>query len=295
MKLNALYHFISVVEFGSFSKAATNIYVSQPNLSKSIKKLEETLHVTLFRRSTKSLELTDAGEIVYEQALKVMEATDILSAKLDHLTHTPTGEIKIGVPPVIGTLFFPKIVAEFRELYPNITLELVEHGAKKIEQFILEGKVDLGLVVLPVNHHDFDVIPYINEAFYLFTSNNHPLANEDIIDVAQLKNEKFILFNKDFALHYLITQHCEQGGFSPAIAYESSQWDLMIELVRANLGITLLPKSIYTKMVPDQIKMIPLNNPPLWKLGIITKKDRYQSYAARALIDFFNKQHTKTQ
>src|SRR5699024_11649875 len=101
MKIKELYYFISIVKFGRFSKEATNIYETQPNLNKSIKKLEETLHVTLFRRSTKSLELTDAGEIVYEQALKVMEATDILSAKLDHLTHTPTGEIKIGIPPVI--------------------------------------------------------------------------------------------------------------------------------------------------------------------------------------------------
>src|SRR5699024_11262743 len=99
------------------------------------------------------LKITGAGEIIYDKAIKVMEATDILSDKLDHLTHTPTGGIKIGIPPVIGTLFFPKIVAEFKELYPNNTLELVEHGAKKIEQFILEGKVDLGLVVLPVNHH----------------------------------------------------------------------------------------------------------------------------------------------
>src|SRR5699024_8218526 len=112
---------------------ATNIYVSQPNLSKSIKKLEETLCVTLFRRSTRSLELTDAGNIVYEQALKVMEATDTLSAKLDHLTHTPTGDIKIGIPPVICTLFFPNIVSEFKKLYPNITLELVEHGARSEE------------------------------------------------------------------------------------------------------------------------------------------------------------------
>src|SRR5699024_12658531 len=69
----------------------------------------------------------------------------------------------------------------------------------------------------------------------------------------------------------------------------------MIELVRANLGITLLPQSIYTKMVSDKIKMIPLNNPPLWNLGIITKKDRYQSYAARALIDYFKEQYTKRQ
>lgn len=288
MKLNELQHFIAIVEFGNFSKAAANIYVSQPNLSKSIKKLEEKLNVQLFRRSTKELELTDAGQIVYEQALKVMESTDELTAKLDLLTHSPTGEVKIGVPPVIGTLFFPKIAREFGALYPNITLELVEHGAKKIERFIEEGKVDIGLVVLPVNQHHFDIIPYINEAFYLFTSNSHPLANKELVDVWQLQDEKFIVFNQDFALHHLIIHYCEQAGFSPMIAYESSQWDLIIELVRANLGITLLPQSIYSKMVPDAMKKIALQNPPLWSLGVITKKGRYQSFATRALLDYFS-------
>lgn len=293
MQLNELQHFIAIVEFGNFSKAAANIYVSQPNLSKSIKKLETKLNVQLFRRSTKTLELTDAGQIVYEQALKVIESTDELTAKLDLLTHSPTGEIKIGVPPVIGTLFFPKIATEFGKLYPNITLELVEHGAKKIEQFIEEGKVDIGLVVLPVNQHHFDTVPYINEAFYLFTSDTHPLANEEIVDVLQLKNENFIIFNQDFALHHLIIHYCEQAGFSPNITYESSQWDLIIELVRANLGITLLPQSIYHKMTPDNVKKTALHHPPLWRLGIITKKDRYQSFATRALLDYFNSNERK--
>lgn len=288
MKLNELQHFIAIVEYGNFSKAATNIYVSQPNLSKSIKKLEEKLNVQLFRRSTKTLELTDAGQIVYEQALKVMESTNELTAKLDLLTHSPTGEVKIGVPPVIGTLFFPKIATEFGKLYPNISLELVEHGAKKIEHFIEEGKADIGLVVLPVNQHHFDIIPYIHEAFYLFTSDTHSLANEEIVDILQLKNEKFIVFDQDFTLHHLIIHYCEQAGFSPILAYESSQWDLIIELVRANLGITLLPQSIYKKMAPDAMKMTPLKNPPLWSLGVITKKDRYQSFATRALLHYFN-------
>lgn len=288
MKLSELHHFISIIEYGSFSKAAANIYVSQPTLSKSIKKLEEKLQVSLFRRSTRLLEVTDAGQIVYEQALKIIEATEVLSAKLDNLTHIPTGEIKIGVPPVIGTLFFPEIAANFSRLYPDISLQLIEHGAKKIERFIDEGKVDVGLVVLPTNEQQFQVTPFIEEEFFLFTPADHPLTKHAIIDVTQLKQEKFILFNKDFALHKLIIQYCEQAGFSPTIAYESSQWDLITELVRANLGITLLPKSIRTKMVQDATKMIPLKDPPMWKLGIITKKERYQSFAVRALLDFLD-------
>lgn len=289
VKLTELHHFLAVIEHGSFSKAAANIYVSQPTLSKSVKKLEDKLQVHLFRRSTRTLELTDAGHIAYEQALKINEATEELTARLDNLTLTPTGEIIIGIPPVIGTLFFPEIALNFTKDFPAVSLRLVEHGAKRLEHFIDEGQVDVALVVLPVNEQTFDVTPYIEEEFFLFTPSHHPLANEKIVNISQLKNEKLIVFNQDFALHELIIQYCEQAGFRPTIAYESSQWDLITELVRADLGITLLPKSIHTKMIPGATKMIPLENPPIWSLGIITKKDRYLSYATHALLDYLDK------
>jgi DNA-binding transcriptional LysR family regulator len=112
------------------------------------------------------------------------------------------------------------------------------------------------------------------------------LAEKKAVKLQQLAEENFILFNREFALHELIINHCQKAGFNPNIVYESSQWDLITELVRSELGITLLPKSIYAKMDQNAINMIPLSSPPMWELGIITKKDRYQSFAVRALLQF---------
>src|SRR5690625_2493725 len=288
MELKELHHFIAVVEHRNFSKAASTIYVSQPTLSKSIKKLETKLNVNLFRRSTRSLLLTDAGQIVYQQALKIIGETEELTMLLDNLTHVPSGEIRIGIPPVIGTLFFPKIAVEFGELYPQVSLTLIEHGAKRIESFVDKGQVDVGIVVLPANKQRFHVQPFIEEEFFLFTRPDHRLAQKEIVQIDLLQDENFIVFNRDFALHQLIIQHCEQAGFDPHIIYESSQWDLITELVRADLGITLLPKSIHSKMVQGTAAMIPLENPPIWRLGVITKKDAYQSFAVRALLDYLD-------
>ena len=120
----------------------------------------------------------------------------------------------------------------------------------------------------------------------IFTSIRHSLAENEVIKLQQLKEESFILFNREFALHELIIQECRKAGFDPNIAYESSQWDLIAELVIAQLGITLLPKSIYAKMDKKEIKMIPLESSPMWELGIITKKDSYLSFAVRALLRF---------
>lgn len=292
MELKELEHFIAVVEYDGFSKAASNIYVSQPTLSKSIRKLEETLNVILFERSTRKLELTDAGNLVYHKALKIINATEELKASLDDLLHVPSGEINIGIPPLIGTLFFPIIAKKFDQLHPQISLQLIEHGAKRIEYLIEEGKVDVGIVVLPVNEKRFTVTPFINEAFKLFVHPDHQLARRRQVKIKELKEENFILFNKEFSVHDLIINECERkGNFTPNITYESSQWDVIAELVSAKLGITLLPKTIYSKMNPLNITAVSIESPPMWELGIITKKDRYLSYAVRSLLQFLEQRY----
>ncbi|MCL7749945.1 LysR family transcriptional regulator [Halalkalibacter alkaliphilus] len=290
MELKDLRYFIEVVNYGSFTKAAANTYISQPTLSKSLKKLESELKVELFERSTRKLKLTDAGEIVYKQGVKILGATNELTTLLDDLINLPTGTIKIGIPPLIGTLFFPAIAKNFGKAYPDVTLELVELGAKRIEHLVEEGQVDVGIIVLPIDNSKFDILPFIKEEFMLYTHTDHTLAKKEAVNIKQLAEETFILFNREFALHELIIEHCKKAGFQPNIAYESSQWDLIAELVSAKLGITLLPKSIYAKMDPKAIQITPLQDPPMWELGVITRKERYQSYAVRTLLSFLSKE-----
>ena len=105
MELRDLKAFMAVVEHRSFTKAAHDSFVSQPSLSKSIKKLEESLQVELLNRSTRNVELTDAGSIVYHQGQKIMQAVQELHILLDDLLNIKTGAIKLGIPPLIGTLF----------------------------------------------------------------------------------------------------------------------------------------------------------------------------------------------
>ncbi|HLR60454.1 MAG TPA: LysR family transcriptional regulator [Pseudogracilibacillus sp.] len=291
MELKELSHFIDVVRYGGYSRAAENIYVSQPTLSKSIKKLELTLNVELFERSTRKLILTDAGSIVYGQAQEILGKADELTMLLNDLALVPKGKIHFGIPPLIGALFFPEIARSFVGFNPKIKLELVEHGAKRIESLIDEGKVDIGIVVLPTAKEKFNIFPFKKEMFKVFLHTDHPLAQSDKLTLADLKNEDFILFNPEFALHDLIIRHCQNAGFEPNIAYESSQWDLITELVNNELGITILPQSVYSKMNKNKVKMIPLENPPIWELNIITKKNSYHGFAVKELLNFLTKDY----
>lgn len=285
MELRDLKAFMAVVEHGSFTKAANESFVSQPSLSKSIKKLEDTLHVELLNRSTRNVELTDAGDIVYKQGQKIMRSVHDLHILLDDLLHIKTGSIKLGIPPLIGTLFFPKIARDFHQHYPEVHLELVERGAKMVGTLVENGEVDMGIVVLPTDERKFSVQPFVEDQFFVFINELHPLAQQQHIQLQDLKNETFIIFAEEFALHDYVIKSCKNVGFIPYVGYKSSQWDLIVELVSSNLGVTLLPYSIAAKQTNANVKILPLYNYDMpWRLGIITKKNTYQSYALKQLL-----------
>lgn len=285
MELRDLKSFIEVANHQSFTKAAAHSYLSQPSFSKAVKKIEEELHVELFDRSTRHLRLTDAGRIVYQQGQKALSSLSELKILLDELMDIATGEIKIGIPPLIGTLFFPDIARRFHENYPNVSLQLVELGAKRIGELVADGQIDLGMIVLPTNETSFNSYPFVTDEFVVYVHKDHPVTRRCAVSLHELKEENFILFSKEFTLHDYIKQACLDAGFKPTVTYQSSQWDLIIELVSSNLGVTLLPKSIYYKQNNPNVRIIPLSEPLLWKLGIITKKGAYHSFALRKLLE----------
>lgn len=289
MEYRALKSFIEVADHKSYTLAAEHSYHSQPSLSKAVKKLEEELEVVLFNRTRKQLQLTDAGEVVYQQGRKALTALEELPLLLDELKEVATGLIKIGMPPLIGTLFFPKIARDLHIKSPNVKIELYELGAKVVENLVQNGDIDAGIVVLPTDDTLFNVQTFISDEFFVFVHKAHPLAKQKNLTLEDLKEEEFILFSKEFTLHKYIISACREVGFNPTISYESSQWDLIIELVASRLGIALLPQSIFDKQNNDQIVMVPLQAPPLlWRLGIITKKDGYQSFALKKFMQTFS-------
>lgn len=290
MDLREIKLFIEVADHMSFTKAAEHSYVSQPSLSKIVKKLEEELQVELFDRSTRHLRLTDAGKIVYQQGRKALAPIYELNILLDELRNLDMGEIKIGIPPLIGTLFFPNIARNFHAKYPKVKLHLVELGAKRITELVEDSQIDLGIIVLPADEEKFNVYPFITDEFVLFIYEEHPLSYRETVLLRELRDEKFVLFSEDFALHDYVKKACNEVGFEPHVSYESSQWDLLVELVSSKMGIALLPKSIYYMQNHSNIKMIPIKEPTLlWKLGIITKKDAYHSFSLKQLLKILDR------
>ena len=284
MDIRQLGYFIEVAKHRSFTKAAAALHVTQPTLSKMVKNLEEELDVTLFDRSARQISMTDAGEIVYEQAQRIVNSLDDLSSSLYDVMHLNKGKIHIGIPPVISTLFFPTIIAEFQKSYPNVAVILVEDGAKKVEQKVFDGEVDLGFVMLPVDDEKFDMIPFVQQEIKLLVHEEHPLANRGTVDLIEFKDDPFLLLSKEFTLNGRTVDFCIEQGFQPKVAYESSQWDFIVGMVEKNLGVTLMPKLICDRVKDGPFKTISLSHTFPWELGIILAKNRYVPYVSKEFI-----------
>ncbi|MNH71323.1 HTH-type transcriptional regulator CynR [compost metagenome] len=285
--IRQLQYLIEVARLKSFTKAAESLYITQPTISKTIRQMEEELGIVLFDRIGKRISLTDAGQIMVNQAQNIVKSFNNMSAELDDLRNLKKGHIRIGLPPMVGASFFPKIIGQFHKRYPDITIQLFEDGAKKVEADTDSGALDVGITVLPVTVEGLECFSFVEEKLNLLVHPSHRLAGRKEAPLTELVEESFVLFREDFVLHDRIITECVRVGFQPRVIYESSQWDLISEMVAANLGIALLPETVCREVDPSRVTILPLVDPVIpWNLGIIWREDRYLSFAAREWIRF---------
>ncbi|WLV25362.1 LysR family transcriptional regulator [Aciduricibacillus chroicocephali] len=286
MDFRQLTYFIEVARCQSFTKASEKLHVSQPTLSKMVKNLEDDLAVELIDRSARQITLTDAGEIVLQEGQKIIESMGDLSNHLYDLMHLKRGKIKIGIPPLIDVLFFPRIIKGFKKLYPDIEIDLLERGGNKVMEEVREGLLDLGVVIMPDDETVYNCVPFHHDELNLFVHSGHRLAEREKVDMSELREEAFILFSEDFTLHDKVIEECNKAGYDPHIAYVSSQWDFISEMIGEELGISIFPQAIASKVNERLVKSVPIRPSIPWKLVTITKKGKYISKAAQVFIDF---------
>ena len=287
MDIQHLKYFVEVAKQKNFTKASQILLVSQPSISKMIKSLEEELKITLLDRSERKIELTDAGVIVYEQALKILQSVEDVYASVNELVQVKKGTVKLGLMPTTGVLLFPNVLAGFKKEYPQIDIQMVEYNAKQLKLKVEQGDIDLGITVLPVNSQLFETIPLLSEELVVLVDSEHWLVKRESVRLSDLKNESFILLTEDYALHDVVTQACMQSGFEPTVAYKSSLWDLIGEMVATKLGISLIPRSMVSRFNNQNVHAISISYPLIeWELVLIYKKNKYLSFAARTFIEY---------
>ncbi|STO30908.1 HTH-type transcriptional regulator gltC [Fusobacterium necrogenes] len=286
MNIKALNYFIKVVDEGGFTAASKKLFLCQSALSKSIKNFETELGVVLIDRSSKNFKLTPEGQIFYENGNLALK---IIKEQLDRLLDSVSlekGKIKIGIPPVISTIYFTTVIQKFRELYPSIKLITVEAGANTIKEKVENGEIDIGVIILPFDSEHFNVIPIFLSDNVVIVHKSHPFAKFSEISFIDLKDQNFISLNETYMLYDKILEKCKAFNFTPNIICTSSQWDFIAEMVSLNQGVSILPRPILSKFHSKNIKILNIKEGFPWNVALITTKNKYISKASKIFIEF---------
>ncbi|RUS45887.1 LysR family transcriptional regulator [Cohnella sp. AR92] len=287
MEIRHLQVVAEIVRQGSFTKAAEAMHITQPTISKMVRNLENELGAEVFARDGKQAKLTAAGEAIVRYAEPILQLFGQLKTEIGDLTYLNSGSIQVGLPPMAGSHFFPKVIKKFQERYPGISLRLVEDGASRIEASVADGALDVGVVLWPIDTDTFESFPLVQERLRVIMHPGHRLANRRNVELAELAEESFVLFGSGFALHDRIIAECRSVGFEPRIVHESSQWDFIGQMVAEGLGIAMLPDTICKTLGTEKVSAVPLINPVIpWELVMAWRREGYQSLAAREWIRF---------
>lgn len=287
MDIRQLKYFIAVVQNQGYSRAAEALYLSQSTLSKVVKNLEDELNTTLIDRSNHKIELTESGKVVYQQGLQIIHSMENISNQLFGIENLKQGHINIGIPPITGTLYFSKIIKDFTYLYPNIKINVTESGAHKIKDKLLDGEIDVAVSMELSKEANLEVIPLIKDPLVLYVNRHHPLAEKESIEMDDLKAQSFITLNSDFELRKVFTYECYKHDFIPNVVFESAQWDFILKMVDEQLGVAVMPYSLYNLLNFDNIKTIPINNDALeMDVNFLVKKQKPISTPLATFIDF---------
>ena len=284
MDLRALRYFVEVVRQNGFTRAAEHLHVTQPTISKMVKALEDELGGPLLTRAGRSVQLTDAGQLVYDQGLLLLDQAHLLRQQVAEVDGMARGELSIGVMPTAGHYMAP-VIALFRQRYPGVALQVNEQGARAQRQLLLEGKLDMALGLLNAPDPELQSTLIARQSTRVAFARQRVSNPDEPVRWAELKDQPFVLYTSDFALHEAVLAHCEAAGFAPRVELQTRYWDFIGDLVAADVGVAVMFEHVIAKFDPARIASRPLIEPALaWDVVLLWRQG-YMSRAAQAWLE----------
>lgn len=238
-----MHYFIAVSEQMNFSKAAERLHISQPSLSNAIKKLEQEIGSPLLERNTRNLQLTEAGELLFERAKIIVKNMEVLKIEMDEVIVHGTRDITIGVMESIKH-WLPRVIANYKKDYPHMKIHLVDIlGSKRVKKSLKSYKTHLIITNQLMDDPELEVQTLYEERLVAVLPLHHPLAQKDTLTISDICEEPFIISTEGFQTRRDILTSFEQAGKSINIQFEIERFETAVSLVREHLGVTILPEN----------------------------------------------------
>lgn len=284
MRPEQLRAFVAVAEERHFTKAARDLAIAQPSLSKRIRILEEELGTTLFHRMRGNVALTPAGEALLPWARRILGDLQVAADEVRELAGLRGGRLSVGATPSITVAILPGALSGLRAAYPGLDLKLHEAGSRDLIRELDQGALDLALVILPVRHRSLLTLALLREELVVAVTRDHALAQREAVPLAELRTLPLVMFREGYDLRETTLAACASAGFEPRLAVEGGEMDGVLRMTAAGLGVAIVPSMVVAR--GGALRAVRLVRPRLTRtIAFAYRKDRPPSRAARELMD----------
>ncbi|MED4942977.1 MULTISPECIES: acetoin biosynthesis transcriptional regulator AlsR [Heyndrickxia] len=264
MELRHLHYFLTVAEELHFGKAAERLQMTQPPLSQQIRQLEEEIGVDLFIRNKRHVELTIPGKVFLKEAKQVLEQLDRAVENAQRAERGEFGNVVVGFVGSATYDILPAIVREFRLKYPKTAVSLHELSTPDQIRALHRKEIDVGLLHPPIHDPLIETAEIQTGAAALSMPKSHPLAQKEKIRIEDLADVPFVVVSRDIwpGLYDEFLSLFKDADFSPKIVQEATEYQMVVGLVTAGIGIGVLPRTA-EKLFNLDIVYREIEGPPL--------------------------------
>lgn len=289
--LSSYWIFYTVANAGNISKAAKELYISQPAISKSIQKLEESLNCKLFSRSSRGVILTEEGSLLFDHVREAFETLGAGEEKLKRSIELGVGHLKIGVSSTLCKYMLLPYLKEFIRRYPHISISINCQSTNDTLKLLDDNKIDIGLIGKPDNlkNINFYFLENIEDTFvatseYIRNLNMRGIKNDEI-----LENSTLMLLDKNNMSRKYIDDYFQDNEITIADSIDISNMDLLIDFAKIGVGIACVIKSFVSKELEDgHLVEIPLSIPIHQReVGFAYKDNIKPSKSLETFINFY--------
>jgi DNA-binding transcriptional LysR family regulator len=285
--LNSLIVFHEVTKHKSFSKAAEELFISQPAVTKHIKELERKIGMGLIQRRRGGFSLTEAGRIVFKYTHKISFHLMDIENLLEDLKKDHQGILKIGTTESYSKGLMPRLLSGFQTSFPFMKIALDVGNSEEIERSLLVYKNDLVLIAATKKLHRVESIPFLKEELVLIVSPNHPLERRKVVSLEELGGYPLIIRAKGSATRRIILQAFKEVSIHPSLLIEAGSSEFIKQWVSVGKGVSIIVK----RTVEDEekrgiIKTIPLLEKLHLQVAFLYLKEEKSNPAIKAFVSF---------
>ncbi|WP_338544425.1 LysR family transcriptional regulator [Pseudomonas benzopyrenica] len=284
-ELQDIRSFVKIAELGSFHEAADALHLSQPALSRRIKKLEDGLGTPLLERTTRRVGLTSVGRDFLPKARRLLDDFEDSILSIRELAERQTGQVTLACIPTAAFYFLPSVIRQYNEHYPKIRIRLLDLSANDGLEAVLRGEADFGINMLSGQHPDIEFVPLVQEQFVLACRRDHELAGRPSISWAELVEHRLIGVGRLSGNRVLLDHALSARGIRPKWFYEVQHLSTSLGMVEAGLGVSAMPSLAMPAADHPTLVSVPLTDPEVTRtLGLVSRRGASLSPAAEKFV-----------